>query len=232
MSSETRHEYLQELLAVAAIHAATNEEQSAVEEHIASCNECRYEFDEHRRVATLLGASPALPPESVWEQLSSRLEEPPPPLRLVRARRYTRFAKPLAAVAALLLIGIGVGVASFARSDSPSQTEVAHAAQKAPGARKTILVSTEGQTMADAVVLPDGHGYLVDDHMAPLPADRTYQLWAVVDGSIISAGVLGSDPGTFAFMSTTSVTALAITVEKSGGVVSSTNAAVASGKFA
>lgn len=229
MSAETRHEYLQELLAAAALHAVSTDEQRAVEEHIATCNECRAEYDEHVKVASLLGSEAALPPEHVWEKLSSRLEEPPPPVRLVRERRWL---KPVAIAAVLLLIVGGALVAVLTRSDSPSQTEVALAALTQPGARKTVLVSSEGQDMADAVVLPDGRGYLLDDHMAPLPADRTYQLWAVVSGTIVSAGVLGNDPGTIAFNASGDLTALAVTVEKAGGVVSSTNTAVASGKFA
>ena len=48
------------------------------------------------------------------------------------------------------------------------------------------------------MLLPDGTGYLRGDQLHPLPADQTYQLWALTGPKnapvAVSAGVLGSNP--------------------------------------
>ena len=48
-----------------------------------------------------------------------------------------------------------------------------------PARREVGLQSGSGATLARVVLLPDGTGYLRGDHLAPLPANKTYQLWAV-----------------------------------------------------
>ena len=67
--------------------------------------------------------------------------------------------------------------------------------------------------------------------LAPLPSDRTYQLWGVVGTRTISLGLLGRRPAIvpFSVAGTVPVTAFAITEEVAGGVVSSANPAVAAG---
>ncbi|MDH3499177.1 MAG: anti-sigma factor, partial [Acidimicrobiia bacterium] len=82
------------------------------------------------------------------------------------------------------------------------------------------------------VVLEDGRGYVTSSSLVPLEAERTYQLWAVMDdGRIISAAVLGSRPGVGTFVvDLEHLTALAITEEIEGGVVTSENDAVVVGE--
>jgi anti-sigma-K factor RskA len=78
-------------------------------------------------------------------------------------------------------------------------------------------------------VLPSGSAYLVNNHLTPLPADQTYQLWGVVGGRAVSLGPLGNQPTTVPFTIDTSatVTAYAVTAERAGGVVVTTHAPVA-----
>jgi len=83
--------------------------------------------------------------------------------------------------------------------------------------------------MADAVVLADGTGYLIDKGAPVLPGERTYQLWAVSGGQKLSVGVLGGDVDVVTFRAPQSLDALALTVEKSPGVVASQNQAVGYG---
>ncbi len=94
-------------------------------------------------------------------------------------------------------------------------------------AERVVLHSEDGATAVDAILLPDGTGYLVHDNLAPLPSDRTYQLWAVVGDKVISAGILGNDPGVVAFHVDGDVGGLVVTEEDAGGVVSSENPALA-----
>ena len=72
--------------------------------------------------------------------------------------------------------------------------------------------------------MPDGTGYLAEHTLEPLPADRTYQLWAIVDGKAISAGILGPEPGVVPFhIDRDGFQGFAITEEVIGGVTSSEN---------
>jgi len=81
-------------------------------------------------------------------------------------------------------------------------------------------------------VVAGGHGYLVGARMAVLPASKTYQLWAVVDGRPVSVGVLGNRVTTAAFtMGTLSPEALAVTVEPARGSVTPTAAPVATARM-
>ena len=71
------------------------------------------------------------------------------------------------------------------------------------------------------MLLRDGTGYLVNANLPRLSSERTYQLWAVVGQNKISVGVLGPRAGPVAFHTSGDVSALAITEEVSGGVVTS-----------
>lgn len=74
------------------------------------------------------------------------------------------------------------------------------------------------------VLTEDGTGYVSESSLPALPDGRTYQLWAVVDGRVISAGVLGQDPEVVPFrVDPSGLEALAITEEIAGGVAVSEN---------
>jgi hypothetical protein len=109
-------------------------------------------------------------------------------------------------------------------------------AAKADGALQVDLTAKSGTTVARVVLLPDGTGYLRGDALEPLPADQTYQLWAVTgpaDKAVtVSAGVLGSDPQAVPFRASGPVRAFAVTVERTGGVVASTQTPIAQAAIA
>jgi hypothetical protein len=70
-----------------------------------------------------------------------------------------------------------------------------------------------------SVVLPDGTGYVYENTLEQLPDDLTYQLWAVIDEKVISAGVLGNRPDIVPFhIDPDGLQALVITQEVYGGV--------------
>ncbi len=153
------------------------------------------------------------------------------------------------AVAATLLAGVGAvgGVqiqaalrdqdaqiekvaASLTKDASRSRLlREASAAALAGGARSVHLVTPDRAPLADAVVLADGTGYLIDAGAPVLPDGRTYQLWAVAGGQKLSVGVLGKDVDVVTFWAPQSTDALAITVEQAPGVVASANQAVGYG---
>ncbi|HJV08388.1 MAG TPA: anti-sigma factor, partial [Acidimicrobiales bacterium] len=135
----------------------------------------------------------------------------------------------MVAVAAAALVGV---MGLRAGDDGPYGKQLGRSVEAAmadPAARRVDLVSTDGARTARAVVLPDGTGYMVETNLPTLSKERTYQLWAVVGSSKISVGVLGSDPKVVPFKMDGPVSALAITEEVAGGVVSSVAAPVVLG---
>ena len=111
-----------------------------------------------------------------------------------------------------------------------STAALARAAEHAPGARQAKLVDPDGAVLANAVVLPDGWGYLTSE-LPKLPAGRTYQLWGVDSRNTISLGVMGRSPTVIAFHASGHPAALAITEERAGGVPVSANDPAAVGNL-
>src|SRR6185436_15561685 len=117
-------------------------------------------------------------------------------------------------------------------ADAMEKVLVANAANAAlanPQAEQTELASTDGKATARVVRLPDGTGYLVPSNLAPLPAGRVYQLWAVRSDAKISLGVLGAVPEASAFRMDGPVVAYAVTEEAAGGVATTENQPVVVG---
>lgn len=147
----------------------------------------------------------------------------------------------MVAVAAVAMVGfLGVRVADDRRQirslavgqHGDELQRSANAALADPEARKVALVSADGYRNAQAVVLPDGTGYVVKSNLPALAKERTYQLWAIEGTSRISVGVLGPQPGIVPFkMDPAAVSALAITDEAAGGVISTTKDPVVLGKL-
>jgi anti-sigma-K factor RskA len=79
------------------------------------------------------------------------------------------------------------------------------------------------------VVLPDGTAYWVGDDFAVLPAGRTYQLWALASGKVVSLGVLGPDPHDVPFRVEPTMTLLMVTAEPAGGAPVPTTPVLAQG---
>jgi anti-sigma factor RsiW len=238
------HNEIRELLGVFALDALDGEEADAVRRHLVDCPHCRGEVADHREVAALLAYAGAPAPPQLWDRIASRLEEPPPALELQPARAHPpertprrmvslRAAAVAFAVAAASIIGLGVEVVRLDRRLPAAPAPVTLAdriayAETVPGAVKVRMGSSAG-AWADAVVLPNGEGYLVDAKLTPLPAGHVYQLWGQVQGHLISLGVLGSDPNQAAFPSQSNTTLLAMTAEAAPGVAVSQQKPVVAG---
>jgi hypothetical protein len=149
----------------------------------------------------------------------------------------SRIATYLAVAASIVAVALAADVVRLnGRLDDKSDTPY-EAALKADGSRIADVISASSkQPIAQVVVLPDGTGYMKNDGMAGLDADQTYQLWALVghgtDRRVISAGVLGDDPGVAPFHVGDDVEGFAVTIEKAGGVERSHNAPVATATLA
>lgn len=242
MASHLTHDDIQELLGVYAVDAVDADEATLIEGHLINCPRCRAEVAEHREAAALLAFSGSDAPHGVWSRIAASLEESPPPLQLpravpVRSRRvFAPFA--LAAAAAVAVIAM-LGVQVVQQSDRIDQlsavvdqtglSQAAAAAAIAPDARTVRLQSDDRMSFVDAVVGPNGQGYLVASELPGLAVDQTYQLWGVMGAETVSLGVLGGDPSITSFKAVGPLKALAITAEHQGGVVASTNTPIVQG---
>jgi hypothetical protein len=232
-------EEIADLLAAYALDAVDDDERVAIEEHLLRHPEDRDLVAELRVAGSMLAHTGGPPPEGVWERLEAVISSSPPPQRLapppvvLHPRSTTAPAAPrtdrrwrwLAAAAAVVALVFG-GLWLADRGDGGGAADTAALARTAatqPGARHAELVDDAGNTLATAVVTPDGSGYLTSE-LPPAPAGHTYQLWGVSRSGTISLGVLGRSPKTVAFAASAPTSTLAITTEVTGGVPVSRNA--------
>ena len=245
MNLQPPHGDIAELLGVYALDMLDVEEREVVDRHLAGCRACADEVAEHREAAGLLTTG-GFPPAAIWSRITAALEEAPPPLELApvatlrrRASRINRLLAGMTAVAAAV-----AGFLSVRLVDQERRLEQMEAATADDGLRRSAvaaLANPASQTLplrsgdrpavAQAAILPDGRGYLLVDQLAGLRADRSYQLWVLVDNERVSAGILGSRPTVAAFHVGQRLDGLAITEERAGGVVVSQNPPVVFGRL-
>ena len=225
---------IEQLIGAYALDAVDPDEREAVEAHLAVCPRCRAELAEHLEAASYLAHTGAPAPEGLWRRIAATLEEEPPAMRLEvvgepgRGRpRRRRVVLAAAAVAAIVFAVMGVLIVrQEGRLDDlhhqvaeDSLTRAAMRALADPASRKMTLASPTGAGVtASAVITPSGAGYLMPSDLPKLPRGRTYQLWGVMPGHVVSLGLLGPDPQLSAFPAHGGVEGLAITDEVSGGV--------------
>jgi anti-sigma factor RsiW len=221
------HEELADLLGAYALDALddTDGEQEAVRLHLLECARCRAEVAEHREVAALLAHAGEPAPAAVWDRIAASIEgeAPPAPRPLLQAapapaspasRWWTRPLTGLAAAAVVVIATLGWLALDANRrlDDLEGDRGVAAAMADALADPASTVVDLEGDVRVRAV-LDDGHGYLAAADLPPAPDGRTYQLWGGADGTMVSLGVLGSDPAGPVAFEAGDVQALALTVE-------------------
>jgi anti-sigma-K factor RskA len=255
---------LDSLLGAYALDAIDADDRARVDAYLETDDNARAEVDDMRETAASLAMLPDSPmdaPPELWTRISQSIgaerapaiaadrsqagthpaHEPVDELAARRSRR-ARWVAPVAAVAAIAVILLAVQVVSLhgrldtAHQVGPKGTAAAFdRAIKAKGAQLVGLRSGSGFALAEVVLLPGGAGYLRGDHLAPLPPNQTYQLWAVTGSKTapidVSAGVLGPNPTAVAFHASGPVRGFAMTVEVATGVVKSHQQPVASGEL-
>ncbi|MDX1450037.1 MAG: hypothetical protein R3246_13345, partial [Acidimicrobiia bacterium] len=104
-------------------------------------------------------------------------------------------------------------------------SQVAAIATATPGSRSVVL---EGDGPTRITLLPDGTGFVTATELSLLPDDRTYQLWIVQRGEVVSAGLLrpGAVGSVFRYDPST-LEGLVVTEEEAAGVVVSDGPALA-----
>ena len=248
MVDMTDHDAIRDLLGAYALDATDADETARIEAHLHTCDDCRAEVDRLHEVAGLLGSGEVPPPEHVWDAIVGQLGgEPPAAATTLRAARRTRGDQWVVrlAIAAVVLLVCGIaalGVMAVRqqrqigqanqqlaaiRSNDSLRAAAEHAATTT-GARQISLRDAAGNVEASVVVERDGTSYLVPSKsLSRLDAEHTFQLWGVAGTKAISLGVLGSRPKVTLLQMPDGMDALALTVERSPGVITSTNEPVA-----
>ncbi|HMF05294.1 MAG TPA: anti-sigma factor [Acidimicrobiia bacterium] len=253
MARELSPRELDELLGAYALDAVDDDERAQVEAYLDRTPAARSLVAQYRETAALLSHGGTEAPAGLWERIARTLEEEPPRLAPPAGDSVVRLEPRRARFARRVAVAVGVAAAAVAvcvltvkvvqqgdridELDRQARTgavlAAAETASRDPNAVRTAMSSTDGTVEARVVYLPDGDGFLVDDNLRALPADRTYQLWALMGdvqpARAISAGVLGPDPGVTAFRVQGPVVAFAITDEQAPGVASTSNAPVVQG---
>jgi|HubBroStandDraft_6_1064221.scaffolds.fasta_scaffold08778_2 hypothetical protein len=228
--TDSRH-ISQEELALHAMQALTSEESAAVRLHLLECAECRERLAEMAGDLALVAMSVEqhAVPEGARQRFIDRIATSRPesqqPVRapvvpIIREKKSSRPASwiPWAAVAAMLIISVALGVTIFVLNQE-LQTEDALLQKEerlirarnaenlkaralldvltAPGAQRVLL--TAGKTppapSARAVYLASrGALVLQASNMQPLPGNKTYELWVIpTSGAPVPAGLFRPD---------------------------------------
>lgn len=232
-----------------ALHAVPADEAEMVESHLATCESCATELVGFLETAALLGSAAAeRPPASLRPAILARVAVTPqlPPLTppvvappaagdpdrqssgsrpgahrsdATTRRWYRRPAALLAAAVAAVVVGGGaiVAINQVGQDDTVAKTPEQCIAQAAD--QRQITPSQGGGTVRYA---PSCGAALLDVTGLPaLPADRTYQLWALAGTQPRSLGVLpdatAGKPQIVAAQTQSGETAVAITAEPAGG---------------
>lgn len=240
MNDISHHTEIAELLGAYALDAVDEHERALVEGHLESCDECSLEVDEHLGVAAMLADTGAPPPVALWSRIEAGIAtaESNGARVVPLAPRRNRVIPLAAAAAAAVLVGL-VGVQTVRLGSAQSELaaaegrvqqlelalatgsleEIAGRLEGNPEVTTVSLGADDGTASGTILLLPDGTGLLAEHELEPLPSDRTYQLWAIQDGRVISAGLLGRDPGVVAFhIDPDLLEGLVITEEVAGGV--------------
>jgi anti-sigma-K factor RskA len=212
------HEDLKFNIAPYVLGALPSEEIPSMRAHLTSCDECRAEVDELSKTAESLALSvePVDPPAGFTRSILDRVADERAEAAASPAIRSRRpLLAFLAAGMAALAVVLGA-LALDARGDADANQRVANA----------LLQNSEGMEMrgvagVEAKVVPGEDGAVfVATGLDELPDDRSYQLWFLEGGSMVSAGVFEVSDGIALLrtsQSTGGVEGAAVTVEPSGG---------------
>ncbi len=220
-----------ELSAAYALHALDERDRARYEEHLAICERCREDVASFSETAAALAyvPEPTDPPPALRDRIldAARSERPNVvPLR-ARGRAPMQLLAAATAVAASLAIGFGVWSNSLHNQldnergrFATAQTILEMAAD--PTTKRIALAGADGTLM----VTGDRRAALVVNELKPAPEGKTYEAWVIADGKPLRAGLFdGGDENAVALQRPVPRgAAVAVTVERSGGVDAPTRA--------
>lgn len=219
---------LHDLTAAYALDALEPEERTRYERHLESCARCREELATMARTTEELAVAawgPAPPADLRSRVLAAARAEAQVVVPLERrSDRVVRGLAAVAALAAVLALGVGLWAASLRSSLDETRSALARERIAAvlladPSARVVPLQTGQGRL----VVAPDGRAVVVLPTLEAVAPGSTYQLWIVPGGELASArpgGLLdGAAPIDVALVDgvVSPGDLVAVTVEAAGG---------------
>jgi anti-sigma-K factor RskA len=217
---------IHELTAGYALDALDADERRAYEAHLAGCAQCRHELQSFWSTteALAVAASGPEPSAALRERILADVRAEPSqnviPLE-PRRRRVAPVLGAVAAVAAVVALGIGLWASSLSGDLDETRSALARARAASaivadPGSRTVDFATGNGRL----VVGPDGRAALVLSDLGPAPSGQTYQAWIIEDDNPISAGIFPGEDGLDVVLVDGDVAegeVVAVTVEQAGG---------------
>ena len=250
------HDEIEEILGAYALDSAEPAEIREIDAHLLECPRCRAEVEAYRVTASALATVHAEAPTGLWDKIADSIAEirpsgarsqlppglraaissngiaiSPRPIRRVWAATFTLVG--MAAAAAIVVLA--VEVASLHSQTQRLDSAVAQAGLSAAVAQATIaphatveLVARDHSKSATIIILPTGDAYWISSSLPRLPAARTYQIWGVSNGRVVSIGLLGTNPHVLAsFRVEPSISRVLVNEEPEGGTVQPTTPVLA-----
>jgi anti-sigma-K factor RskA len=224
--SENGHERRRDELAAYLLGALEPGEAAELERHLAGCEECRTELELLRPAVGLLPESVERvdPPRELrgrlMEQVRSEAATAPAPSPTRRRRIGGWSLRPVAGLAALVLVLAAVAAYAIGSGDSGG------------GNKATTVVSGHSPGVVAEVVRDGGSGTLHLANLRRLPSDEVLQAWVERDGRVVSAKTLfvpnqdGTASATIDDMK--GVKTVMVTAEPRGGSVQPTSPPIVS----
>ncbi|MBK5266779.1 MAG: anti-sigma factor [Acidimicrobiia bacterium] len=225
------HDHIIGLLGAYSLDAVDNDERQVIAAHLEVCTMCRTEVGQFQEAASSFADGIDVP-WSLWQRVVRDIKSPDRSL----GRQPWPWLSMVAATVIIALFGVvmiqqrrvialettvarqTIAIEGQNRQlDEVSPDRLLATAIDSPYARTAVLSGEAGSITF--VIQPDGSALIVENTLPPLPGDHTYQLWAVIDGEVVSAAVLGPDPHIASLRIEGQVAVLALTVEQFGGVV-------------
>lgn len=213
-----------------ALDCLESDELVAFETHLELCPQCQAEVATYQAIATNLVHDSEASNET-WQRIRSAIDSGDDTTAEVielRPRPESpatgwKWLASIAAAAAMVLGGLLL--ANVLGGGELTESGIVAAADSAAEDPGSIVGDflVDGVAVARLVLADDGRGYVIPtEDLASLDPSRTYQLWVFNETSdVISAGVLGAEPGPSTFTWTGGASGFALTREVAGGVVSS-----------
>lgn len=217
MSDDLSHEEIQELLGAYGLDAVDDRERAIIEAHLDTCESCRVELEDHRRLAETMRrhAARMSPLASVDANGSAGTSGDVP-----GSPPAHRWRLPVGMAILLVLLG-GLFAQGEIRSNElergMERVELLERAQLAtsdPAAVLTTLRTPRNEPVLTVVSsAAGGDSYAMNSRLPSLPMGRTYQLWHSDSEGDVAAVALGRRPGAVMFSLPPGVTGFVLTVE-------------------
>jgi anti-sigma factor RsiW len=211
-----------ELTAAYALDALDERDRARYEAHLATCEECREELASFWAVSGALAhaAGGPAPPPALRDRILQQARSERPNVVPLRRRFALSPAAGIAAVAAVLALGLGLWGTSVSRELDDRKGELAVLGD--PNAR--VYATANGE--ANLVVTPTGAAALVVRRLAPAPDGKDYEIWVFQNGVPQRAGLF-QEPGVAVLDRRVAPGQMvAVTVEPDGGVDAPTGAPI------